>query len=123
MSPSARRILAALFWLLASLGVMLSTVVVWAHQSLLTQSGWSALVGEIFDDPAVIEDVSDNIVVRVSDAVDLPAIVAKVLPGESQLVSGLISTRVEDWLSERLNDGALARGRAVGPEPRQCGRA
>jgi hypothetical protein len=41
VSPSGRRILAALFWLLASLGVMLSTVVVWAHQSLLSSSGWA----------------------------------------------------------------------------------
>jgi hypothetical protein len=102
MSPSARRSLAALFWLLASLGVMVSTVLVWAHQSLLTTSGWSALVGEVFDDPAVVEATADRLVVRVSDAVDLPAIVAQVLPGESQLVSGLITSRVEDWLSDGL---------------------
>ena len=115
MSASGRRILAGLFWLLASLGILLSTVVVWAHQSLLTTSGWTQLVGDVFDDPAVVEGTADAIVERVSVAIDLPGIVAQVLPGESELVAGLVTTRVEDFLAGRLADRARPRGRAARP--------
>jgi hypothetical protein len=108
MSASGRRILAGLFWLLASLGILLSTVVVWAHQSLLTTSGWTQLVGDIFDDPAVVEGTADGIVERVAVAIDLPGIVARVLPGESELVAGLVTTRVEDFVAGNL---ATALGR------------
>src|SRR5688572_19526228 len=108
MSASGRRILAGLFWLLASLGILVSTVVVWAHQSLLTTSGWTQLVGSVFDDPAVVEGTADSLVERVAVAIDLPAIVNQVLPGESELVAGLVTAGVEDFIAGHL---ATALGR------------
>jgi hypothetical protein len=102
VSASNRRILAGLFWLLASLGILVSTVLVWAHQSLLTTAGWSGLVREVFDDPAVVQGASEALVQKVSVAIDLPALVAQILPGERELVANVVTTRTEDFLASRL---------------------
>ena len=65
---SSRRVLAALFWLLASLSVLVGGVTLWAHQTLLTSDGWGNLVGEVVSDPEVVEDISSTVVTRVSDS-------------------------------------------------------
>ena len=63
-----RRVLAALFWLLASLAIMVSGVTLWAHQTLLTSNGWSGIVSEVAADPEVIDDISSTLVTRLSES-------------------------------------------------------
>jgi hypothetical protein len=101
---SRRRILAGLFWTLACLAFMLSTVTVWAHRSVLTTDGWSRLTSQVFSDPEVIQGTSVTLAERLTTAVGLEERVANVLPGVTSLLAGMVTGRVEDWLAGAIAD-------------------
>lgn len=92
---SGKRILAGFFWLLASLGIMVGGVTLWAHQSVLTSDGWTSIVSEVASDPEVIENTSTVIVERISENIGLQERVVDVLPGEMDLIGATITDRVE----------------------------
>ncbi len=62
--PQARRVLAAVFWLLASISVLFGSVAVWTHQTLLTGDGWGGIVEDVISQEAVTEAISVTIVER-----------------------------------------------------------
>lgn len=101
-----RRVLAAFFWLLSSLFIMVSGVTVWAHQSVLTSDGWSGLVAGIASDPEVIDNTSQLAVERISDAIGLEDIVTQVLPGDLGLIGSALTGRVEEAISEKVAEVA-----------------
>ncbi len=94
-----RRVLAAVFWLLASLAILLSGVSVWAHQTLLTADGWGDLVGEVASDPEVIDGVSTVLVTRLSDALEVEKRVAEAVPGPLDIVAATITAKVEEQVA------------------------
>ena len=99
---SGRSILAALFWLLSCLAILVGGVTLWAHQTLLTSSGWGSIVGGIASDPEVIEATSQRLVERVSDAIGVEDVVARVLPGEGTLLAGAITGALEERVAARV---------------------
>ena len=100
------RSLSALFWLLASLSILLSGVSIWAHQTLLTADGWSGLVGEVASDPEVIEGASTVLVGRVADALDVEDRVAEVVPAPLDIVTTTITAKVEEQIAAIVADFA-----------------
>jgi hypothetical protein len=109
-SSDGRRALAALFWLLASLGVMLSGLTVWAHQTLLTSDGYGAIVKEVIADPEVVENVSTVLVTRISDRLGVRDTVADVLPGSLDVVAGALTAGVEDRIIGLVEDFISGEG-------------
>lgn len=105
-----RRVLAAFFWLLASLFIMVSGVTIWAHQTVLTSSGWSDLIAGVASDPEVIDNTSRLAVERISDAIGLEDIVVRVLPGDMELIGSAITRRVEEAISEKVAEVAATEG-------------
>ncbi len=86
-SSSSRRVLAAVFWLLASLAVLVGGITLWAHQTLVTSNGWGGIVEEVISEPEVVDAMSVVVVDRLSDTLGLHEIVADVSPGP-QIVAG-----------------------------------
>ena len=66
-----RSILAALFWLLACLAILVGGVTLWAHQTVLTANGWGTIVAGIASDEEVIAATSERLVDRVSESLDI----------------------------------------------------
>ncbi len=99
----SRRVLAALFWLLASISVLVGGVAVWAHQSLLTAGGWGGIIEGAISDEAVTDAVSVVLVDRLSDSLGVQQLVADALPGPE-----LIANAVTGIAQERITE-AVAR--------------
>ena len=97
-----RSILAALFWLLACLAILVGGVTLWAHQTVLTANGWGTIVAGVAADPEVIAATSERVVDRVSESLDISGRVADILPGEMNLLAGAITGAVEQRVAEGL---------------------
>jgi hypothetical protein len=97
-----RSILAALFWLLSCLAILVGGVTLWAHQTVLTANGWGTIVAGVAADPEVIAATSERVVDRISESLDIEARVAQVLPGEMKLVPAVITGIVQDRVAEGL---------------------
>ena len=97
-----RSILAALFWLLACLAILVGGVTLWAHQTVLTANGWGTIVAGVAADPEVIAATSERVVDRVSELLDISGRVADILPGEMNLLAGAITGAVEQRVAEGL---------------------
>jgi hypothetical protein len=98
---STRRVLAALFWLLASLSVLGAGLTVWAHQTLLTSDGWGVLVGEVIADEEVVDAVSVVVVDRLSESTGLRKVVADAIPGPD-IIAGAVTAAVENRVVEAV---------------------
>jgi|GEM_PF-4651366 len=94
-SNTGRRVLSAVFWLLASLTVLFGGTTLWAHQTLLTADGWGGLVEEVIAEPEVIDAVSVVIVDRLSDSLAVKEVVADVIQGPD-IVAGALAGVVEN---------------------------
>jgi hypothetical protein len=81
-------------------------VTLWAHQTLLTSSGWGSIVGGIASDPEVIETTSERLVERVSDAIGAQEVIARVLPGEGTLLAGAITGALERRVTDAVAEFA-----------------
>jgi hypothetical protein len=103
---TGRAILAGLLWLLACLAILLASVTVWAHQTLLTDQGWGRIVSGVVSDPEVVEATSERVVERVSTSLDVSGKISAILPGEMTLLSGAITRVVEQKVAEGLATAA-----------------
>lgn len=99
---TGRSIVAALFWLLACLAILLASVTIWAHRTVLTDQGWGTIVAGVAADPEVIEATSQRLVDRVSESLDLEATVARVLPGDMKLIPAVITGIAKERLAEGI---------------------
>lgn len=111
-----RRVLAGVFLLLASLGIMVSAVTLWAHQAVLTTDGWTDASGEIVTDPEVIDAAGVVVVDQASEALDLRGTVVDIMPA-GELYGGLPTTRLEEVLADIVSDGIASEG-FLRPSPR-----
>ena len=92
-----RRVLAAFFWLLASILVLVGGVSVWAHQSLLTADGWGGIVEDAISDDEVTDAVSTVLVDRLAGSLGVKKLVADALPGPDLIanaVTGIAEERI-----------------------------
>jgi hypothetical protein len=105
---SGRSILAALFWLLSCLAILVGGVTLWAHQTLLTSGGWGSIVAGIASDPEVIDATSERLVERVSEAIGVEDVVARLLPGEGTRLAGAITGALESRVAERVAEAAAS---------------
>ncbi len=103
--PRGRRVLAALFWLLASVMVLFGGVVVWAHQTLLTSDGWGGIVEDVISEEEVTEAISVVIVDRLADSTLVRDTVAEAIPGPD-IIAGAVTAVVQDRVTDVVADFA-----------------
>lgn len=106
----ARQILAALFWLLSCVAIMVAGVTLWAHQTLLTSQGWGSIVAGVASDEEVIAGVSDRLVDRVSDVLGVQDVVAGIIPGSGTVLASAITGALEERVADRVADFAAGEG-------------
>ena len=100
-----RRVLAALFWLLASFMVLVGGVTLWAHQTLLTADGWGGIVEDVISEEEVTEAISVVIVDRLAESLEIRETVANVIPGPD-LIGGAVTAVVQDRVTDLVADFA-----------------
>jgi hypothetical protein len=99
-SSKGRRTAAAVFWLLASLAIMVGSVSVWTHQTLLTSNGWGGIVEDVIADPEVTDNIANVVVTRISDSLNVQDTVAGFLPDVLGIVAGALTRGVEDRIAD-----------------------
>ena len=105
-----RRILAGFFWLLAVLALLVGSVTLWAHQTLLTSDGWTTVVSGVASDEEVIESASARIVDRLAESLNVQETLTDILPGEMDSVAGAITLVVQDKVAEGVANVAGSEG-------------
>ena len=104
-SRRGRKVIAALFWLLASLTVLVGGVTLWAHQTLLTADGWGGIVEDVIAEEEVTDAISVVLVDRLSESLGVREVVADVIPGPDVLAGALTAT-VESRITDAVADFA-----------------
>ena len=95
-----RRFLIGLLVLLSCLGVVVTGVTLWAHYTVMNTDGYMKIVGPIGKDPAAIQNLSEYVGSQVIATTDLQQRIAAALPAQVQILSGPITTYVEDFITK-----------------------
>jgi hypothetical protein len=102
-----RRALALVTLVLACLVIVAATMGVWARQTLLNTDRFTALAGEVIDEPVIIAPISERVSTQVVESLDIEARVAEALPGPSTVLAPAIANAVREAIDSRLQQ-ALA---------------
>jgi hypothetical protein len=106
-----RRGLLGLLFVLACLGVTLSIVAVWAHQTVLGTDRFVTVVGRIAEEPEVQAFAADRLARQVVVAADVEGRIAERLPSDQAFLAAPLANAIERILDERLT-GFFATERA-----------
>jgi len=97
-----RRWLVGLLVVLAVLGVLVSSVTLWAHGVLLNTDKWVATVAPIEKDPQVQHNLSVYLAQRGVDAIDIQQRAENLLPSRLDPLAAPLGTAVEGYLQTFL---------------------
>ena len=101
--PSRWRGLAVgLLAILTCLTLVVSTVTLWTHQTVLNTDRYVALVGDISSEPAVIDSVSQQVATQVVTALGVQAFLEQNLPPKVAFVAAPLTVALTDRLGEGL---------------------
>jgi hypothetical protein len=95
-------VLAGIALILACLAILITTVAVWAHQVAFNTNRFTALVGTVVDEPAVIDPLSDAIGTQVVSALDVQARIEARLPDAAKSLAAPLTLAFGDALDKRL---------------------
>ena len=98
----ARRFLAGLFWLLACLGILGSTVFVWVHQVALNTDAYVRVMTTVMADPEVITETSAAAADRVVTALGVEQRIANILPGQADFIAAPVADALSTRIAARL---------------------
>jgi hypothetical protein len=103
-----RRLLVGLLVILASLGVLASTVALWARTQVLDTDEWTELTNRIIREPEVVERLSDRLSTAIIEGLDVEDRVstalagAERLPAQAALLAAPFTARIQDFLQQRI---------------------
>jgi hypothetical protein len=94
--------LLGLLFVLACLGVTLSVVAVWAHQTVLGTDRFVTVVGRVAEEPEVQAFAADRLARQVVVAADVEGRIAERLPSDQAFLAAPLANAIERILDERL---------------------
>ena len=97
-----RRISVIVLAVLTCLSLLVTTVGVWAHYTLLNTNGWVNAVGPLAKDPAVIDAMAVTLTDQISSAVDLQSRAEAVLPAKAKPIAGAIATGMHQFVEQAI---------------------
>jgi hypothetical protein len=97
-----RSVLVGIVFVLACLAIVLATVIVWTHRTLLVTDRFVALTSRVTEDPAVIEAVSERTAEQVVVSLDIEGRVAALLPDQADALATVLAGRIQEELAARL---------------------
>jgi hypothetical protein len=92
-----RRTAVGVLVVLSCLGVLLSSVTVWTHQTFLDTNNWVALVGPLAQNPKVVSAVSSYTADQVVTALDVQTRAQEALPPRAQFLAVPLTKVVHDF--------------------------
>lgn len=98
-----RRFSVGFLVLVFALIVPVTTVVAWAHNTVLNTNGWVRTVGPIGSDPAVTAAVSRQVTDELFTAVDAQAQIADALPPRASFLAAPITNGVKGYVQDAVN--------------------
>ena len=98
-----RRVLIWLLVLLSCLAVVITGVTWWAHYTVLNTDGYMKIVGPIGKDPQAIQNLSQYIGGEIVSTTDLQGRIQNALPSQVQVLSGPITSYVQDFITKSAN--------------------
>lgn len=98
----ARSGLVGLLFVLACLSIALSTVAVWAHQTLLVTDRFAAVTSRVVAEPAVQVAAADRLAAQIVTAADVQGRISGILPDNQKILAVPITTAVEDFIDKKL---------------------
>jgi len=102
-----------LVWLLvvlASLGVLASTVALWARAQVLDTDEWTELADRIIREPEVVDTLSDRLSIAIVEGLEVEERVraalagAEQLPAQATLLAAPFTSRIQDSLRQHIAD-------------------
>ena len=105
MATSTTRVrsgLVGLLFVLACLSVVLGTIAVWAHQTLLVTDQFVAVTSEVVAEPGVQARAAERIASELVTAADVQGRIAGVMPGDQNFLAAPLTAAAEDFLTKRL---------------------
>lgn len=94
--------LVGLLFVLACISITLSTVAVWAHQTVLVTDRFVAVTSRVVAEPAVQQAAADRLASQIVTAADVQGRIAGILPEKQAVLAVPITSAVEDFLDKRL---------------------
>jgi len=88
--------------IVASLGILVSTVALWTHTVLFNTDKYVATVGPIGKDPAVTQAVADAVTAKTMEATDLENRIREVLPPQAQFLVAPLVAQVQKYVNEKV---------------------
>ena len=80
--------------------MVITGVTWWAHYTVINTDGYMKIVGPIGKDPQAIQNLSHYISGEIVSTTDLQARVSGALPAQAQILSGPITSYVEDFITK-----------------------
>jgi hypothetical protein len=99
----SRRILAGIALILACLSIILTTVAIWTHQVAFKTDRFTALVGTVIDEPAVIDPLANRISVQVVNGLDVQTRIADRLPDIAKSLAAPLTIQIQEAIERRLH--------------------
>jgi hypothetical protein len=97
-----RRLLVGLLVALSCVGVVLSTLVVWTHRTVLNTDVFVATVGPVFENPAVTDQVGSRATNQLFDALQLQNRLKEALPQQASFIAGPATNGAKSFVSGAL---------------------
>ncbi len=95
-----RGLLIGLLVFLSCLAVVITGVTWWAHYTVMNTDGYMKLVGPIGKDPQAVQNLSQYISGEIVSTTDLQTRISDALPAQVQILSGPITSYVEDFITK-----------------------
>ena len=105
MARSTTRVrsgLVGLLFVLACISLVLSTIAVWAHQTLLVTDRFVAVTSRVVDEPAVQAAAANRLASEIVIAADVQGRIAGVLPSGQAFLAVPLTSAVEGVLDKQL---------------------
>jgi hypothetical protein len=97
-----RSVLVGLLYILACLAIVLSTVLVWTHQTMLVTDRFVPLASRVAEDPAVVSAVSQRTAEQLVVSLDIEGRVAALLPDQADALATILAGRIQEEVADRL---------------------
>ena len=84
--------------------IFLSAMTVWAHQTVLTTSGFVAAVGPVIDKPSVTEAMSVEVTDQIFAAVDIEHRLTQVLPSRAAFLAAPLTGAAKSFVQDQVRN-------------------
>jgi hypothetical protein len=99
-----RRLLVVVLAVLSCLSILVSTVGVWAHRTLLNTDSWVNAVAPLASNPAVTSAVSKEVTAQVLQTIDVEQVAQEALPDKAKFLAAPLSTGVEQFVGRAVDE-------------------